>query len=449
MQLAIVAAGFSPGEADHLRRSMAAWRRRGGLEQFEQRLIDGMAARGYGEDFARQIYQQILGFGEYGFPESHSASFALLVYVSAWLKCHHPAAFCAALINSQPMGFYAPSQLVQDARRHGVEVLPVDVTVSEWDCTLEKPSGAVARTGVARVERSETRGNRAHCHNHPGFAPLNPGYADPGHADPGHADPGHADPGHADPGHADPGHADPGHADPAHALRLGLRLVGGLSAAGAQRIVAARRAAPFTSVADLAHRGELDRRDLARLGDAGALAALAGHRHAAVWDVAGIERLPPLLAGSTFAEEAPALPPPTEGQDIVADYRTLGLTLRRHPLALLRDRLRQRRISTAADIGAAPHGRIVRTAGIVIGRQRPDTASGVIFVTLEDETGPINVIVWRDLGDRQRRELLGAKLLAVYGKVEREGPVVHVLAGRLADLSPLLGELPARSRDFH
>ncbi len=232
-------------------------------------------------------------------------------------------------------------------------------------------------------------------------------------------------------------------------LRLGLRLVGGLSAAGAQRIVAARRAAPFASVADLAHRARLDRRDLARLGDAGALAALAGHRHAAVWDVAGIERLPPLLAGSTFAEAAPALSPPTEGQDIVADYRTLGLTLRRHPLALLRDRLRQRRLSTAADIGAAPHGRIVRTAGIVIGRQRPDTASGVIFVTLEDETGPINVIVWRDLGDRQRRELLGAKLLAVYGKVEREGPVVHVLAGRLADLSPLLGELPARSRDFH
>ena len=232
-------------------------------------------------------------------------------------------------------------------------------------------------------------------------------------------------------------------------LRLGLRLIGGLSEAGAQRIVAARRGARFASVADLAHRAGLDKRDLALLGDAGALAALAGHRHAAVWDVAGIERLPPLLAGSTFAEEAPVLPSPTEGQDIVADYRTLGLTLRRHPLALLRDRLRQRRLQTAVEIGAAPHGRIVRTAGIVIGRQRPDTASGVIFVTLEDETGATNVIVWRDLGDRQRRELLGAKLLAVFGKVEREGPVVHVLAGRLADLSPLLGELPARSRDFH
>ena len=233
------------------------------------------------------------------------------------------------------------------------------------------------------------------------------------------------------------------------ALRLGLRLIAGLTEAGAQRIVAARRAAPFASVADLAQRTRLDKRDLRRLGDAGALAALAGHRHDAVWDVTGIERLPPLLAGSTFTEDAPLLAAPTEGQDIVADYRTLGLTLRRHPLALLRDRLRQRRLLTAADIGAAPHGRIVRTAGIVIGRQRPDTASGVIFVTLEDETGATNVIVWRDLGDRQRRELLGAKLLAVFGKVEREGPVVHVLAGRLADLSPLLGELPARSRDFH
>jgi error-prone DNA polymerase len=331
-----------------------------------------MAARGYTEDFARQIYQQILGFGEYGFPESHSASFSLLVYVSAWLKHYYPAAFCGALINSQPMGFYAPSQLMQDARRHGVTMLPVDVTVSDWDCTLERT-----------------------------------------------------------------------------ALRLGLRLVSGLSEEGAQRIVAARANAPFASVTDLARRAQLDKRDLNLLGDAGALAALAGHRHHAVWEVAGIERLPPLLGQSTFAEALPDLPAPTEGQDIIADYRTLGLTLRRHPLALLRGKLRQRRLCTAADIVKAPHGRIVRTAGIVIGRQRPDTASGVIFVTLEDETGATNVIVWRDLGDRQRRELLGARLLAVFGKVEREGSVVHVLAGRLADLSPLLGDLRARSRDFH
>ena len=382
MQLAIVAAGFSPGEADQLRRSMAAWRRKGGLEKFEQRLVDGMGARGLSEAFARQIYQQILGFGEYGFPESHSASFALIVYVSAWLKRYHPAAFTGALLNSLPMGFYAPAQLVQDARRHGVDVRPVDVTVSEWDCTLE------------RGERDDPEGD-------------------------------------------------------APALRLGFRMIAGLSEAGAQRIVEARRARPFADVADLAHRAALDRRDLARLADADALAALAGHRHDAVWDVSGVERLPPLLAGSTFAETDPDLPAPTEGQDIVADYRTLSLTLRRHPLALLRGRLRQRRLLTSAEITAAPHGRLVRTAGIVIGRQRPDTASGVVFVTIEDETGATNVIVWRDLGDRQRRELLGSRLMAVYGKVEREGAVVHVVAGRLVDLSPLLGALSTKSRDFH
>jgi error-prone DNA polymerase len=205
----------------------------------------------------------------------------------------------------------------------------------------------------------------------------------------------------------------------------------------------------LASVADLAHRAELDRRDLARLAESDALAALAGHRHDAAWDVAGVERLPALIAGSTFAEADPGLPPPTEGEDIVADYRALSLTLRRHPLSLLRGKLQQRRLATAAEIAQTPHGRIVRTAGIVIGRQRPDTASGVVFVTLEDETGAINVIVWRDLGDRQRRELLGARLLAVYGKVEREGRVVHVLAGRLADLSPMLGNLETHSRDFH
>jgi len=381
---------------------MAAWRRKGGLEKFEQRLIDGMGARGLSEAFARQIYRQILGFGEYGFPESHSASFALLVYVSAWLKRYEPAAFCGALLNSLPMGFYGPSQLVQDARRHGVDVRPVDVTVSEWDCTLEKvEAGPISGTGAV-VDEGQP-GNSS-------LAPISP-------------------------------------IPPA--LRLGLRMVAGLSEAGAQRIVAARRLRPFDSVADLAQRGALDARDLSRLAEADALAALAGHRHGAAWDVAGIERLPPLFAGSTFAEADPALAAPTEGQDIVADYRALSLTLRRHPLALLRAQLSRQRLSTAAEIAQAPHGRIVRTAGIVIGRQRPDTASGVVFVTLEDETGATNVIVWRDLGDRQRRELLGAKLLAVYGNVEREGQVVHVLAGRLADLSPMLGELKTRSRDFH
>jgi error-prone DNA polymerase len=409
MQLAIVAAGFTPGEADRLRRSMAAWKRKGGLQVFEQRLVDGMGARGYDEAFARQIYQQILGFGEYGFPESHSASFALLVYVSSWLKHYEPAAFCAALLNSQPMGFYAPAQLVGDARRHGVEVRPPDVTVSEWDCTLETPNAPhPSPLPAAQGEGANSAASKR------SLAPAGGEGRGEGPA-----------------------------------LRLGLRLVRGLTEAGAAHIVEARRERAFTTVADLAHRARLDRRDLSALADSDALAALAGHRHDAVWDVAGIERLPELLAGTEFDEAQPTLPAPTEGQDIVADYRRLGLTLRRHPLALLRRQLRERRLATADDIRHAPHGRLVRTAGIVIGRQRPDTASGVVFVTLEDETGATNVIVWRDVGDRQRRELLGARLLGVYGRIEREGSVVHVLAGRLVDLTPMLGSLPTRSRDFH
>ncbi len=376
MQLAIVAAGFTPGEADQLRRSMAAWRRRGGLEKFEQRLVDGMGERGYREEFARAIFEQIKGFGEYGFPESHSASFALLVYVSCWLKHYEPAAFCGALINSQPMGFYAPAQLVADARRHGVEVRPVDVTKSEWDCTLEAASRQPS-------------------------------------------------------------------------LRLGLRMIAGLCEDAASRIVAARTEHPFSDVDDLARRATLNRHDLRCLADAGALAPLAGHRHDAAWAVAGIERLPPILAPSTFVEVAPDLAVPTEGQDIVADYRAVGLTLHRHPLALLRTRLARMRLVTAAEVQAAPHGRLVRTAGIVTCRQRPDTASGVVFVTLEDETGFVNIVVWRNLVDRQRRELLGARLLGVHGRIEREGEVVHVIAGHLVDHSPLLGRLAARSRDFH
>jgi len=423
MQLAIVAAGFSPGEADQLRRSMAAWRRKGGLEKFEQRLIDGMGARGLSETFARQIYQQILGFGEYGFPESHSASFSLLVYVSSWLKLYEPAAFCGALLNSQPMGFYAPAQLVQDARRHGVDVRNVDVTVSEWDCTLEADSdvspittlGPRLRGGDKNLWRRSREGGNP-------VSSIPPANTSPEHRD-----------------------------QTVPALRLGLRMIGGLKEESGKRIVAARASLPFAHVADLAHRAQLDRCDLTALAAAGALAALAGHRHAAVWDVAGVEKLPPILAGAgtTFAETPPALPTPTEGQDIAADYRALGLTLGRHPLALLRAQLQAKRLITAADVTRTPHGRSVRTAGIVIGRQRPDTVSGVIFVTLEDETGATNVIVWCDLFDRQRRELLGSRLMAVYGRVERESDVVHLIAGHLVDLTPMLGSLPTRSRDFH
>jgi error-prone DNA polymerase len=380
MQLAIVAAGFSAGEADQLRRAMAAWRRKGGLGPFEDRLIEGMRARGYAEDFAQRIFRQITGFGEYGFPESHSASFALLVYVSAWLKRHEPAAFLCALINSQPMGFYAPSQLVQDARRHGVEVRPVDVAASDWDCTLEP---------------------------------------------------------------AESGHED----EPA--ARLGLRLVAGLSASGAERLVAARRERRFANVDDLARRARLDRGDLGALARAGALRGLAGHRHRAAWAVAGIEAPLPLLEDASIREGLPLLRAPTEGRDIVADYRSTGLTLGRHPLALLRERLADDGVVSTGELNAAPHGAYAACAGIVINRQRPGSAKGVMFVTLEDETGQANVVVWQQVSEAWRKPLLGARLLEVTGRVQREGQVVHLVAERMRDRSALLGRLDVRSRDFH
>jgi error-prone DNA polymerase len=394
MQIAIVAAGFTPGEADQLRRSMAAWKRRGGMEHFEQRLISGMTERGYAEAFAHQIYQQILGFGEYGFPESHAASFALLVYVSAWLKCHEPAAFTCALLNSQPMGFYAPSQLVQDARRHGVEVRAADVMASGWDCSLE--GHLITPSPSQREGRGEGRGKNEY--------PI---------------------------------------------LRLGLRLIQGLSRSGAERITTARMAALFTSVEDLAARATLDQRDLKALAAAGALALLTQHRREAYWEVAGIEDKPPLFRQVSSNEEKTEFPAPSEAESLVADYASLGLTLGRHPLALLRDRLRQQRMMTAEEIRNAPDGKLVRAAGLVTGRQRPDTASGVIFVTLEDETGYVNVVVWRKVAEQQRRELLQSSLLGVYGRLERQGEVAHLIAGRLVDCSAMLGQLEAKSRDFH
>jgi error-prone DNA polymerase len=390
IKLAVVAAGFTPGEADTLRRAMATFRRRGGMDKFEQRLIDGMRSRGYKEEFARQIYRQILGFGEYGFPESHSASFALLAYASAWLKCHEPAAFLCGLLNSQPMGFYTPSQLVQDARRHGVEVRPVDVRCSEWDCVLQ-PASRLAPQDGAGVSSGKAAGL---------------------------------------------------------AVRLGLRMVSGLSHTGAERIVAARVQAPLRDVDDLARRAALNRRDLDALSTAGALAGMAGHRHRARWAVAGVEPSLPLFQDLSIAEAPPPLRAPTEGEDIVADYASVGLTLRRHPLALLRARLARMRIRSSAQVRQAAHGEHVHTAGIVVGRQRPGTASGVIFVTLEDESGNVNVVVWNSVSERQRRELLHARLLGVVGEVQREGRVVHVVAHRLEDHSALLGRLTTSSRDF-
>jgi len=410
MQLAVVAAGFSPGEIDQLRRSMAAWKRKGGLEHLERRLLDGMRANGYDDQFAKQIYQQILGFGEYGFPESHAASFALLVYVSSWLKCYEPATFTCALLNSQPMGFYSPSQLTQDLRRHGGTILPADTCISEWECTLEEI--AVPADAGIQCRSPKDTGSQGSLRSAGTTMPCRASISQP-------------------------------------ALRLGLCLVKGLSEAGGKRVAAARGFRPFDDVADLVRRAGLNRHDIEALAASGALAQLSGHRRRALWDVSGIERMPPLLADASIAETAPMLTPPDEGENIIADYASLGLTLGRHPLALLRHRLQRQRMLTAAELHGLPHGRVTRVTGLVTGRQRPGTASGVTFVTLEDETGMINVIVWRDLAERQRKELLRSNLLTVYGTLEREGEVVHLIAARLHDQTALLGKLAARSRDFH
>ena len=376
MQLAVVAAGFTPGEADQLRRAMAAWKRRGGLGPFEEKLIRGMRKRGYQEDFARQIFKQILGFGEYGFPESHSASFALLVYVSCWLKRHAPAAFTCALLNSQPMGFYSASQLTQDARRHGVEVLEVNVNRSDWDSSLER------------------------------------------------------------------------RADDRPAMRLGLRQIKGLSEEAGQKIMQARQRGEFGSIQQLLERTGINRRELSALAAAGALASLGGHRHKVRWTVEGVEEPTALFASMDRYEALPMLKKPTEGQDIVADYRSLGLTLERHPLALIRGKLDERGYLTAACLKDLPTGRRVRVAGLVITKQRPGTASGVTFVTLEDESGHINLVVWKKTAEAQRNELLNARLMGVEGELQIEGKVIHVIAARLLDHSSLLGELTVKSRNF-
>ena len=377
MQIAMVAAGFSAGEADQLRRAMAAWKRKGGLEPFEHKLLTGMQKRGYSEAFAKQIFQQIKGFGDYGFPESHSASFALLAYVSAWLKCHHPAAFCCGLLNSQPMGFYGPSQLVQDARRHGVKVLPVDVQNSQSDCSLEYPDN------------------------------ISP------------------------------------------ALRLGFNQVKGLSQRAVLNVVRAREQGLFFDVNDLATRAKLDKQAIEHLAAADALRSLSGNRHQAFWAASGVEPASLVFGVPQIAEATPLLKPPKPGQDILADYASIGLSLKNHPLALLREHLQRQGIITAKDLWQKRNGSIARVAGLVICRQRPMTAAGVTFVTLEDETGQVNLIVWPKTALAQRKPLLKARLLTVTGTVQQEDGVLHLIAGKLDDWSYWIGNLMAKSRDFH
>lgn len=380
MQIAMLAADFTAGEADQLRRAMAAWKRKGGLEPFRERLVERMVFNKYEREFAERIFEQIKGFGEYGFPESHAVSFALLAYKSAWLKRHHPDAFLAALLNSQPMGFYQPAQLVRDAREHDVAVRPVDVRISEWDCTLEPIDGGVD----------------------------------------------------------------------VRAVRLGLNRIGGLSEEAARRIVEARTVAPFSGVEDLTRRAGLNAHDLHALAQADALSGLAGHRHQAAWAVAGIDTRPTeLLHATRIHEDVTALlDPPDEIENTLADYRSVGLTLRRHPVALLRDELARFHIQPAAVLRNYPGGRLARASGLVTHRQRPETAKGTVFITLEDETGAVNVIVWPKVFESQRRALLAARLLTVYGRWQREGEVMHLVAMRMIDHSALLQGLVSRSRDF-
>jgi error-prone DNA polymerase len=376
IKLAMVAAGFSGGEADQLRRAMAAWSRNGTLMAFRDKVVNGMLARGHPEEFAERLFNQMKGFGDYGFPESHAASFALLAYASAWLKRHHPAAFCCALLNSQPMGFYSPSQLVQDLRRHGVQVLPVDVNHSLAESSLDARGAA------------------------------------------------------------------------APALRLGLHLVKGLRTETAHRLAEARPVHGFRSMAELTARAGLDRGEVELLAQAGALATLAGNRHQAHWQARAIEPFRPLL-GSAEPDDGVRLPAPTESADVVADYRSLGLSLGRHPVALLRERGELERCCPAAELPMRGSGRFVRVGGLVTCRQRPGTASGVLFLTLEDDTGNINVVVWKDRQERFRKALLGGRLLLVKGIVENRDAVVHVIAGEIIDRSEALGGIESQSRDFH
>ena len=394
IELAMVAAGFSAGEADGLRRAIGAWRRSGALADYRERLLRGMEQRGFPKAFAERIYQQILGFGEYGFPESHAASFALITYVSAWFKCHEPALFACALLNSQPMGFYAPAQIIADARRHGVEVRPVDINQSQVESTLEpRSSDDHRRAGAAKRPRSGTD----------------------------------------------------------LALRLGFNRIRGLQTETMRGIVDARTHGVFGSIQELVQRTGIERGELARLARAGALARLAGHRHLAHWEARAVESSLPLFAEPAALESqriVPLLPVPTVAEDVIQDYASTGLSLGPHPLQLLRAHPAIGRIPAAKALIQGGARRHVRHIGLVITRQRPGSANGTVFLTLEDETGVLNVIVWASFVESFRQEILTARLLEVHGELQQSEGVTHLLAQRLIDRSEWLGELVLRSRDF-
>lgn len=385
MRLVVVAAGFSPGEADQLRRAMGAWRRRGVIDQFEKKLIDGMTANGYSAEFASRVFRQLRGFGEYGFPESHACSFALLVWASAWLKYHYPAAFTASLLNSQPMGFYAPAQLVSDARKHGVVVLPADVNFSEWNCTLERPQS-----------------------------------------------------------------------DKPLALRLGFRMLNGFSLTDADALVVARGSRPFASMDDFFHRTGVSNAVATRLSRADAFRSLQLNRRESLWQALPDPDAGPLLDhldSEPFddAEPLPALPQLSGMEEVVADYRTVGLSLRDHPMKFLRPRLQQLQAVPAWKLATWPNGKRVSVAGLVLMRQRPSTAKGITFVTLEDETGQVNLIVRPEVWEQHRKVARTAAVMLATGPLQREGQVIHVLVNQLRDLSADFADLETletHSRDF-
>jgi error-prone DNA polymerase len=397
MKIAIVAAGFPPGEADKLRRAMATFRRSGTIQFFRDKFINGMTGRGYEQEFAERCFRQIEGFGEYGFPESHAASFALLVYASAWIKCHYPDVFCAALLNSQPMGFYAPAQIVRDAREHGVTVLPPDVNLSDWDNQLDPEEGRAADR-LSKVH-AEMRG---HIHTN-------------------------------------------------HAVRLGFRQIGGFAQEDALKLMVARRRG-YDSVRDLWLRSGLTRSAIERLAEADAFRSLGLDRRAALWAAQGLggggrkDRLPlfdQAALGDIRREPDVDLPPMPLGEHVVNDYRYLSLSLKAHPVSFLRAGLATEGVVENQRLSELPDGKYVTVSGLVLVRQRPGTASGVIFMTIEDETGIANAIIWPRTFERFRPVVLGARLVTVTGKMQSEKGVIHVIADRIEDRTPLLAMLSA------
>jgi error-prone DNA polymerase len=386
MQVAMVAAGFSATEADQLRRAMATFKHTGGVNKFRDKLIKGMIDNGYDTEFAERTFKQLEGFGSYGFPESHAASFALIAYASSWMKCHHPDVFCCAILNAQPMGFYDPSQLVRDARQHGVIVRPIDVNASDWDCTLEPLTG-----------------NRL-------------------------------------------------------AVRLGLRMTRGLVEKHGQRLVAVRDAAPFSSILELSQRAQLHPGALVRLAKADAFQSMGIGRREAAWAIKALrsDRLPLFEEADRRAaalkpeitESAVELPPMTAGREVVEDYRSHGLTLRAHPAAFLRQQLNQMGILPCRELRHAKNGSRITVSGLVLVRQRPGSAKGVMFITLEDETDIANLIVWPSLFDRQRRIILGAQMMGCRGRVQCASGVIHLVAEHLIDQSELLNSVGGRNETF-